>query len=84
MLQFDENILFFAFKYALGRISTAPSIVASNILKNLSTLSVEILERMITEIQECSNLGMDIDKKTWNHICLKIKEEIELRKVMIK
>lgn len=68
----DENTLFFAFRYALGRMSTAPSIVVRNILNNWQELSEDTKKRMKREILDCRKhdglCGMQCDDVEWQKV----------------
>lgn len=75
----DETILFFAFRYALGRKTTAPSIVIETIMINLKELSTHMLQSCIREINECNNYGMDVDKRNWMNLKNELKKEIRRR-----
>ena len=67
----DTHTLFFAFRYALGRKSAAPSIVMTSIINNVNKLEDAELERYIKEISECQDYG--IYEENW----LKLKEDLE-------
>ena len=57
----DKTILIFALRYALGRRTSAPSIVIEAIQDNIDIFDWEI-EMMIKEIDECRDYGMECDK----------------------
>lgn len=78
-IEIREDILFFAFRYALGRMSTAPSVVATEIRNSLKVLSDSILYSIVREIDECKNYGMEIDKMTWMMLRDDVREELETR-----
>lgn len=78
----DNNILFFAFRYALGRKSTAPSMVITAILRNLKNIEDIDIERYIKEISNCNDFGMEIDKKNWISLKKDLEMELELRKTL--
>ena len=61
----DRCMLIFAFRYALGRQSTAPQIVVENIKANIDKISSDDIYVFIKEIEECWDYGMDIDKRIW-------------------
>lgn len=61
----DRRILFYAFKYSLGRMSFAPVTTVNCIKHNISKFSKEDLDLFIKEIEECKNYGMDFDKAHW-------------------
>lgn len=67
----QQHILIFAFRYALGRMSTAPSIVVDELIKNWDGIH-ENSQRMIKE-EICHAIkhnmaGMDCDVKTWEKV----------------
>ena len=68
----DEYTLFFAFRYALGRMSTAPSIVVMNILNNWHDLSKDTKQRIKQEILDYRKreglCGMQCDDNEWQRI----------------
>ena len=64
-LKVDRHVLAFAFRYAMGRRSTAPCIVADNIKANICNISSGEIELYIKEIDECENYGMEMDKRLW-------------------
>jgi hypothetical protein len=64
-LKVERSILFFAFRYALGRSSYAPNTVVDNIKANIKGISVGDIKAYIKEINECENYGMDMDKRHW-------------------
>lgn len=72
-LQVDREVLFFAFRYALGRMSYAPNVVMDNMRANLSKLSIGDLKAYIREISECESYGMSMDEREW----LSFKKELE-------
>lgn len=63
-----EDILFYAFRYALGRMTYAVADVASEIRAHNPTLSNKTRALIIKEIKEAEaadGLGMDMDRKEW-------------------
>ena len=68
-----EDILFYAFRYALGRRTAAPSIVGEEIIKNIDNISAYGREKMIREIDEHNCLGDKCDEETW----LAVKEALK-------
>lgn len=68
----DENILFYAFRYALGRMTTAPSMVVRNLLNNWQHLSDDTKNQIKEEIlqyREQNKLcGMKIDDDEWQKV----------------
>ena len=71
----SEHTLIFAFRYALGRMSTAPSIVARDIINNWDNLEKYTKNQIKEEIQEAidnNRAGMNCDIAEWEEI-LKLK-----------
>lgn len=64
-----EDVLFYAFRYALGRRTYAVADVASELRAHASTLSNKTKLLIIKEIEEADmkpeGLGMDMDRKEW-------------------
>jgi hypothetical protein len=67
----NEDIIFYAFRYALGRKSYAVSDVVNYLLEVWDELTSETQQMIIKEIKECPDLGMDMDKNLWNIILKK-------------
>ena len=67
----SEHILFYAFRYALGRKTYSVSDVSDTIIANWEELS-EIIKRLIQkEIQEAIDedcAGMECDIQSWSRI----------------
>lgn len=61
----DREILIFAFRYALGRMTYAPYTVMDNIKTNIKDISTEDIELYLKEINECNNYGMEMDSQCW-------------------
>lgn len=61
----NEMILFCAFRYALGRRTSAPSLVAEEIMKNMDSISAYGKRQMIKEIGDAQSLGDECDKMVW-------------------
>ena len=65
----EGDILFYAFRYALGRQTFAPTTVIDNINNNIELFSNDGLKLFIKEIsqaEEDNSLGNEkIDKPTW-------------------
>ena len=67
----DENILVFAFRYALGRRSTAPGIVTGVLIKRWNDLEPHTQVRIQYEIADAiehSYAGQPCDVETWRKI----------------
>ena len=54
-----------------------PSTIVSVIIENSHLFNLEDWKRFINEIDECSDLGMDCDKNTWNTLKLFSKEQLK-------
>jgi hypothetical protein len=68
---YDKTILLFAFRYALGRMSTAPSIVTDLIRDNWDRIDSVTRNQIKSEINDAIRLdtiGMEMDKKTWESV----------------
>lgn len=81
-IEVEPNILTFAFRYALGRRSMAPSIVGDNIKANINIIPTLDLYGMVHEIQmeyEVDGLGEDCDVRTWMELQRDIEKELERR-----
>ena len=67
----SEFTLIFAFRYALGRMSTAPSYVVDDIKNNWNQLSnahKKLIKEEIEEAIENGNAGMQCDSEIWKQI----------------
>lgn len=64
-----EDILFYAFRYALGRRTYAVADVASEIRAHASTLSAKTRALIVKEIRaadkQAEGLGMEMDREEW-------------------
>ncbi len=82
-LQVDKHILIFALRYALGRKTSAPSIIYDNLLPNLEYFELwelELIAKEITDAQMRNNLGDECDVRVWDGILDKVNKRIkELR-----
>lgn len=58
-------IILCAFRYALGRKTSAPSMVIETIKENIDAFDKWQLELMIKEVGECRDLGMACDVDEW-------------------
>ena len=77
----DKTILIFALRYALGRKTSAPSIVIEAIQDNIDIFVTWEIEMMIKEIDECRDYGMECDKIQWlGFMSWLAKRLIKLRK----
>ena len=67
----DETILVFAFRYALGRRSTAPGFVADVLTKRWSDLQPHSRLQVHDEIKTAiamGNAGQPCDVETWKQV----------------
>lgn len=67
----DETTLVFAFRYALGRTSTAPSHVAEILLAHWDRLAQWTMEQIAQEIRTAMRRGMaghECDVQTWQRV----------------
>ena len=79
--QVDREILMYAMRYALGRMTFAPMTVVENIKHNIDLFTKGSLETMIREIEEQESygrqaLGMNCDIETWLNFKQYLKDRI--------
>lgn len=75
-------ITFCAFRYALGRMTYVPSMVAEFIVTNINDIWTNDIKLMIKEItvaEDMKRLGMDIDVHTWLELRAFLKAELKKR-----
>jgi len=60
-------IVWGAFRYYLGRKNYMPKTITDFIIDNRGIFFKQDWKDFIKEIDECSDLGMDYDKETWNN-----------------
>lgn len=75
--QNEEDIVFFAFRYALGRRTGAPTLVAAFIQSRFAAFTPDTLEQMVREIEQADHIGLlgdAIDKRTWMDLVKDIKK----------
>ena len=68
MCQVERDILVYAMRYALGRMSYAPTTVVDNIKRNIDFFTPHQIELLIKDIEEQKDFGgygMEYDKKVW-------------------
>lgn len=75
---FNENMVMYAFRYALGRATYAVLDVCEYVIKNKNSLSVSLKERIIKEIKQHYNNLPDeyflvCNKESWFNLI----EELE-------
>jgi len=76
------DILFFAFRYALGRRTFTPSVVAKEIKNNIKVLPTSDLNNILTEIMDAwavGGLGDECDIRTWTDLHDLIEVELKRR-----
>lgn len=71
----ERDILFYALRYSVGRMTGAPATVAENIMKNIHLFKKHDLEMIMKEINEAKSYGMKCDEETW----MSLKENIAKR-----
>jgi len=70
-MQVDKEVLIFAFRYALGRKSTAVPIVAENLKRNWNKLNDFDRKQIKNDIKsaiEQNKAGMKMDIQIWQEI----------------
>ena len=75
----DSNVLFFAFRYSLGRETYAPHLIATAIRENINKLSTDELNRYVQEIEACPNYGMAFDREHWLRLASDLKKAVDER-----
>lgn len=76
-MNISEDILFYAFRYALGRMTYAVNDVAQAIIQNASNLHHSTRNLMAKEIREAihdGHAGMDMDIKQWNQVLAELNK----------
>ncbi|WP_142828582.1 hypothetical protein [Planococcus soli] len=74
-----NDVLFFAFKYALGSSSDASVLVIGTIKENIRSIKEFDLRTYIREIYECRNSGMITDEATWLDFADYLQDELRSR-----
>ena len=72
----DREMMIFAFRYALGRMTYAPSTVVDNIKANIDKISTGDIQLYIKEIKEFKQYGMEMDKKHWLNFVDYLQKEL--------
>lgn len=78
-LAVTNDILFFAFRYALGTSSDAPNLVIDTIKENIKSVKDFDLRKYIREIYECRNSGLITDEATWLDFADYLQDELRSR-----
>lgn len=65
--QVERDMVFYAMRYAMGRMTFAPLTVIDNIKHNIDLFATENLKWMIREIdeQKAYGYGMECDERVW-------------------
>jgi hypothetical protein len=75
-------ILMYAFRYALGRKTGAPSTISTEISRNIAQFKPWELKQIVKEILEheeyFGDLGDDCDKEEWRNLINLINIHLEL------
>ena len=69
----DEDIIFYAFRYSLGRMTYAVSTVSDCIIDNWSRISEKTKGLIVDEINTAikkGEAGMEMDVQSWRRILL--------------
>jgi hypothetical protein len=77
----DREILFYAFRYSLGRQTFAPTTAMDNIKCNIKDISTGDIKAYIREIkeQEVYGYGMECDKRDWLNFMKYLESELLTR-----
>ena len=78
----ERDILIYAMRYSLGRMTYSGTVVIDNIKKNIDLFTIndlELLLRDIVEQESFGGYGMDCDKNTWMGFKGYLEEIIEKR-----
>lgn len=70
-MNLSSDILFYAFRYALGRMTYAVSDVANEIIRNAKEIPRADRCNMINEITEAldsDGAGMELDRQNWEKV----------------
>ena len=80
-----QDMYFYAFRYALGRTTSAPDTVAEHCIKRIKCFDDYHLNRICKEIDEAIErkaAGMECDVKTWQKLRNEANTELMLRLLM--
>lgn len=75
----NRDILIYAFRYALGRMSYAPSIVTDAVKDNIDNISSEDIRLYIKEIYDCEGYGIEFDKEHWLNFAKYLEDVLQDR-----
>lgn len=76
----ERDILLYALRYAIGRMTFAPTIVMDNIKANIDLFTESDIELIIRDIKdkEIYGYGMECDKKQWLGFIDYLSKELDL------
>lgn len=77
-MNLSSDILFYAFRYTLGRMTDAVHTVAQEIISNASDIPAKDRDTMIKEITEAldkDQAGMDMDRKQWEAVRRELQKQ---------
>lgn len=77
-----QDMYFYAFRYALGRMTSAPDTVAEHCIKRIKYFDDYHLNCICKEIDEAierNKAGMECDIKTWKKLRQEANAELMLR-----
>jgi len=75
----DREVLFYSFRYALGRRTFAPSNVVENIKANIQRVSDGDMKAYIKEINKCNYFGDKMDERFWKEFKDYLEDELKQR-----
>lgn len=81
----EPYILIYAFRYALGRMTGAPTDVVEAILENKDKLDIWQQVQIYTDIRKAekeNRLGQDCDKEVWLRLKNEFAPDVEKNKVL--
>lgn len=78
-LAVTNDILLFAFRYALGSSSDASVLVIDTLKENINSVKDFDLRTYIREIYECRNSGIITDEATWLDFADYLQDELRSR-----
>lgn len=82
-MKYSEDILFWAFRYALGRMTYCVADVAEALIINAPHIQRRNRDQIIREINEAimrNQAGMDMDVQRWREVIAALKTANESEK----
>jgi hypothetical protein len=80
-VEVTTTVLFYAFRYALGRKTGAPSTISTSIVSNINEFAEWELIQIVKEILEyedySGSLGDDCDKEVWYKLVDTINDKLK-------